>query len=62
MNRLLVFEIVVTAFLQLGQDRILDPRLGLQQYLRTIQGHVLKVAKINWKPISVFPEEAERFE
>jgi hypothetical protein len=62
MYRLLVIGIVATAFLQLRQDLALHPRHGLQQQLLTFQHYAHKVIKINWKPISVFPEKAVRFQ
>lgn len=61
MHGLLVKLMLITALLQLGMSlssfESCHSRLCLQQ----IEKHSREVLNINWKPISVFPEEAKRF-
>ena len=61
MNKLLIILMLIAALAQFGMSlselRNCNGRACAQQ----IEKHSRDVLKINWTPISVFPEEARRF-
>lgn len=60
MNDIIIKILIAAAMLDLGFSlKDLDCRAG--QCLAKLQRASLRAAKIDWKPISVFPEEAVRF-
>jgi len=60
MNDIIIKILIAAALLDFGFSlKDLDCRSG--QCLAKLQLASLQVAKIDWKPISVFPEEAVRF-
>lgn len=61
MYDVLVKVIVAAALLQLGISLSKQDDCRSRQCLAKIQAASLEVLKIDWKPISVFPEEAKRF-
>jgi len=52
---------VITALIKLGIESIPLINCHSRQCLIMFQARTMDVLKIDWKPISVFPEEAGRF-
>lgn len=59
MNNLLIKILVTAAILDLGLS-LKDLDCHDRQCIAKLQKASLQVTKIDWKPISVFPEEAAR--
>lgn len=60
MNDIIIKILIAAALLDLGFSlKDLDCRSG--QCLAKLQRASLQTTKIDWKPISIFPEEARRF-
>jgi len=62
MERLLVYAMLLTALSQFGMSISEFTNCHSRACLQTLEKHSRDVLKIDWKPISVFPEEAERFQ
>ena len=61
MYTLLVRLMFISALLQLGISVSKIENCHSLQCLQTLEKRSRDVLKIDWKPISVFPEEAKRF-
>jgi len=61
MYELLIRLIVGASLLQLGIDLTKSPECASRECIASVERASRKVLTINWKPISVFPKEAERF-
>lgn len=61
MYEILIKLIVGVSLIQLGINAADINKCPSRQCLAQIQSASHKVLKIDWKPISVFPEEARRF-
>lgn len=61
MYEVLVRLIMWSAFLQLGLSLSHIEKCDSRMCRAEIQSASRKVLKIDWRPISVFPEEAKRF-
>jgi hypothetical protein len=61
MYTLLVRLMVLSALLQLGFTLSEFSNCQSRQCLTRIEHMSRRVLKIDWKPISIFPEEAKRF-
>jgi len=61
MNRLLLIAILTTAALQLDLNINEVMIYHKKQCLEKADNAIKKVLKINWKPISIFPKEAQHF-
>ena len=61
MYNLLIKLMVITALLQLGWAIADFENCYSRQCLQRIEKHSRDILKIDWKPISLFPEEAKRF-
>lgn len=60
MNDIIIKILIAAALLDLGFSlKDLDYRSG--QCLAKLQRASIQATKIDWKPISVFPEEAKKF-
>ncbi len=61
MYNLLVKLMVLAALAQFGMSLLDVERCHSKQCLRTLEQRSRDILNIEWKPISVFPEEAKRF-
>ena len=61
MYRLLVSAMLFAAFSQLGISMKDFENCRSRQCVKILQKKALDVLRIEWRPISVFPEEARRF-
>ncbi len=61
MYNLLIKLMLITALLQLGWSLSDFENCHSRQCLARIEKHSRDILRIDWKPISVFPEEAKRF-
>lgn len=62
MDSILVKLLLISALAQLGLNSLFDQGCRGFLCLKTVHAASLKVTKIDWRPISVFPEEAKRFQ
>ena len=58
---IIVRLLVVSAFLQLGLNLSRIENCDSRMCMDEIQRSGLRVLKIDWRPIGVFPEEAKRY-
>ncbi len=61
MYDLLVKLMILAALAQFGMSLLDIEQCHSKQCLRTLEQRSRDVLNIEWKPISVFPEEAKRF-
>ena len=61
MYNLLVKLMLMTALLQLGWTVSSFQNCNSRQCLQKIEKQSRDILRIDWKPLSVFPEEAKRF-
>ena len=61
MYQLLVRLMMIAALAQFGMSLKTIGNCRSRQCVRQIQKASLEVLKIDWKPISVWPEEAKKF-
>lgn len=61
MYNLLVKLMLITALLQFGWTVFDFKKCHSRQCLNHIEKQSRDILRIDWKPISVFPEEAKRF-
>lgn len=61
MNELLLKLFIAAALLDFGHALLSAEKLPSRSGLERIDQATREVLKIDWKPISVFPEEAKRF-
>ncbi|MFN8790003.1 MAG: hypothetical protein ACK5Y2_00945 [Bdellovibrionales bacterium] len=61
MNELLLKLFIAAALLDFGHALLRPDTLSTRSGLERIDHATRQVLKIDWKPISVFPEEAKKF-
>lgn len=61
MYNLLIKLMVAAALAQFGMSLLDFSNCHSRQCLQKIEKHSRDVLSVDWKPISVFPEEAKRF-
>ncbi len=61
MYNLLIKLMLVSALLQLGWSVSTFPNCHSRQCLQKVEKQSRDILRIQWRPISVFPEEAKRF-
>lgn len=61
MYRILIFLMVVAALEQFGMTIRDLSKCRSRMCTKQIEKHSRDVLRIDWKPVSVWPEEAERF-
>ena len=61
MFKVLIQAILASAVLSLGIDLAGVARMNTGERIRFVRAQTLRMARIDWRPISVFPEEARRF-
>ena len=62
MNELLLKLFIAAALLDFGHSLLRPDALSTHSGLDRIDQATREVLKIDWKPISVFPEEAKKFQ
>jgi hypothetical protein len=62
MYDLLVKLMVIAAFAQLGLSLAQVEQCHSRECLQQIENHSRDVLNVDWKPLTVFPEEAKRFQ
>ena len=61
MYNLLIKLMLVAALIEFGMKASDIEGCRSRQCMKMLQARAIDVLKIDWKPISVFPEEAKRF-
>ncbi len=61
MNKLLLKLMLIAALLQFGMTLSDLEACRTRQCVHRLEIYMREVLEIEWKPISVFPEEAKRF-
>ena len=61
MENLLVKLMILAALAKLGMSFTDLETCHSRQCLQTVEQHSRDILRIDWKPISVFPEEAKKF-
>lgn len=61
MYRILIQAMLAAALLGLGLDLTSTVRGGTGDRIQMLRSASLRVVRVDWKPISMFPKEAKRF-